>query len=163
MSSHFHALGHFTPGKKPPGTHSISYMDPRAGLNCVEKRKILPLQGIKPWVSSPLLYRLLHIEYTLCLEIRMQYSSVISATASYCTLILPLLTYWQSYCSRTSLLLVMKSSRNYHRLWASTPFFFHSLIRLSVPSYFAPAAWFPGSSTSQNIQSFSLTMKEALF
>jgi hypothetical protein len=43
----------------PPSTHWIEdLVGPRAGLEAVEKRKILPLQGLEPQPSSTLLYRL---------------------------------------------------------------------------------------------------------
>jgi hypothetical protein len=36
--------GRFTPGKEPPGTHWVGgWVDPRAGLDGVEKRKFLTL------------------------------------------------------------------------------------------------------------------------
>jgi hypothetical protein len=40
--------GRFTPGEKAPGTHWIGgWVDPRAGLDNVEKRKFLPLPGLE--------------------------------------------------------------------------------------------------------------------
>jgi hypothetical protein len=38
----------FTPGKRAPGTHWIGgWVDPRSGLNDVEKRKFLTLSGLE--------------------------------------------------------------------------------------------------------------------
>jgi hypothetical protein len=49
--------GRFTPRKRAPGTHWIGgWVGPRAGLDDVEKRKVLPLLGIEPGPSSPSLY-----------------------------------------------------------------------------------------------------------
>jgi hypothetical protein len=40
--------GHFTSGERVPGAHWIGgWMDPRAGLDNVEKRKLLNLPGLK--------------------------------------------------------------------------------------------------------------------
>jgi hypothetical protein len=40
--------GRFTPGAKAPGTHWIEgWVDPRAGPDDVEKRKIMPLLGLE--------------------------------------------------------------------------------------------------------------------
>jgi hypothetical protein len=55
MSGQLHAPAALPPGKEPTGTHWIeSWMDPRTGLDDVERRKILPLPGleIQP-VASP--------------------------------------------------------------------------------------------------------------
>jgi hypothetical protein len=56
--------GCFTPGERAPGTHWIGgWVDPRAGLDNVEKRKFLTLPGLelrscgRP-ASSQSLYRL---------------------------------------------------------------------------------------------------------
>jgi hypothetical protein len=39
-------LGRFTPGEEAPGTHWIGgWVGPRAGLDALDKRKILPLPG----------------------------------------------------------------------------------------------------------------------
>jgi hypothetical protein len=39
--------GRFTPGERDPGTHWIGgWVDPRAGLDGVEKRKFLTLPGL---------------------------------------------------------------------------------------------------------------------
>jgi len=48
-------LGRFTSGERAPGTHRIGgWMDPRAGLVAVVKRKIpQPLRGIEPRSSNP--------------------------------------------------------------------------------------------------------------
>jgi hypothetical protein len=55
----------FTPGERAPGTHWIGgWLGPRAGLDAVEKIKILPLSGIEPRPSSPSLYRLLSFGIT---------------------------------------------------------------------------------------------------
>jgi hypothetical protein len=46
----------FTPGKRGPGTHWIGgWVDPRAGLDGVEKFKFLTLQGLelRPLVIQP--------------------------------------------------------------------------------------------------------------
>jgi hypothetical protein len=57
-------LGRFTPGKRANGTHWIgSWVDPRAGLDDVEKRKFstlpgLELQTLGRRTSSQSLYRL---------------------------------------------------------------------------------------------------------
>jgi hypothetical protein len=41
-------LGHFTPKERAPGTRWIGgCVDPKTGLDDVEKRKFLPLQGLK--------------------------------------------------------------------------------------------------------------------
>jgi hypothetical protein len=46
--------GHFTPGERAHSTHWIvGWVGPRAGLDAVEKRKILDLLGIEPKLSSP--------------------------------------------------------------------------------------------------------------
>jgi hypothetical protein len=56
--------GHFTPEETAPGTHSIGgWVDPRAGLNNVKKRKFLILPGLelRPFgrpARSQSLYRL---------------------------------------------------------------------------------------------------------
>jgi hypothetical protein len=45
---------HFTPSEIAPGTHwTGGRVGPRAGMDVMEKRKILPQQRIKPWLSSP--------------------------------------------------------------------------------------------------------------
>jgi hypothetical protein len=42
------SYGRFTPGEKAPGTHWIGgWVDSKAGLDDVEKRKIFPLPGLK--------------------------------------------------------------------------------------------------------------------
>jgi hypothetical protein len=53
-------LGSFIPRENIPGTYWIGdWVGPRAGLDAVEKRKILPLPGIEPSPPSliPSLYR----------------------------------------------------------------------------------------------------------
>jgi hypothetical protein len=41
-------LGRFTPGERAPGTHWIGgWVDPRAGLDDLEMRKFLTLQGLE--------------------------------------------------------------------------------------------------------------------
>jgi hypothetical protein len=51
--------GHFTPGETVPGIHWIGgWVDPRAGLDDLEKRKFLTLPGLRtrtptPQLSSP--------------------------------------------------------------------------------------------------------------
>jgi hypothetical protein len=41
--------GRFTPGERAPGTHWMGgWVDPRAGLDDVEKRKFLTLPGLEP-------------------------------------------------------------------------------------------------------------------
>jgi hypothetical protein len=46
--------GRFTSGEKTTGTHMIGgWVVPRASLDAMEKRKILPLPGIEPQLSSP--------------------------------------------------------------------------------------------------------------
>jgi hypothetical protein len=53
------ALGVSRPGRFNAGTHYIGgWVDPRAGLKAVGKRKILPLQAIEPGLSSLWLHRL---------------------------------------------------------------------------------------------------------
>jgi hypothetical protein len=48
--------GRFTPGEIVPGTHWIEgWVGPRASLDVVEKKKILPLLGSEPRPSSLLL------------------------------------------------------------------------------------------------------------
>jgi hypothetical protein len=42
-------LGRFTPGERAPSTHWIGgWVNPRAGLDDVEKRKFLTLSGLEP-------------------------------------------------------------------------------------------------------------------
>jgi hypothetical protein len=54
VSGQLHAPAALPPGKGPPGTRWMGgWVGPRAGLDAVENRKILPLLGIKPWQSSP--------------------------------------------------------------------------------------------------------------
>jgi hypothetical protein len=54
----------YPPGERAPGTHWIGgYVDPRTGLGNMEKRKFLPLPGLKLWplghpAHSQLLYQL---------------------------------------------------------------------------------------------------------
>jgi hypothetical protein len=51
--------GHFTPRERMPGTNWIGgWVGPRAGLDAVHKRKILPMLGTEPQPSSPQLYRM---------------------------------------------------------------------------------------------------------
>jgi hypothetical protein len=38
----------FTPKERAPGTHWIVWVDPRAGLDAVKKRKFLTLLGLNP-------------------------------------------------------------------------------------------------------------------
>jgi hypothetical protein len=46
VSGQLHAPAALPPGKEPPGTHWIrGWVDPRAGLDDVEKRKFLTLPG----------------------------------------------------------------------------------------------------------------------
>jgi hypothetical protein len=46
--------GRFTPGKRSPGIHWIGgSVDPRAGLDNLEKRKFLTLPTLTPQSSSP--------------------------------------------------------------------------------------------------------------
>jgi hypothetical protein len=41
----------------------------KTGLDAVEKRKILPLPGIEPWLCSPQLYELSYpVSYYMCRE-----------------------------------------------------------------------------------------------
>jgi hypothetical protein len=45
--------GCFTAGERAPGTHWIGgWVGPRASLEAVEKRKILPQPEFEPWLSS---------------------------------------------------------------------------------------------------------------
>jgi hypothetical protein len=45
--------GRFTPGERPPGTHCIGgWVDPRAGLGDVEKRKFLTTGTRTPTLQS---------------------------------------------------------------------------------------------------------------
>jgi hypothetical protein len=56
--------GHITPGERATGTHWIEgWVGPRAGLNDVERRKILPLPGLelRPAAVQPVASR-----YTDC-------------------------------------------------------------------------------------------------
>jgi hypothetical protein len=39
--------GRFTPGERAPGTHWIGWVDPRADLGDMEKRKFLALPGLE--------------------------------------------------------------------------------------------------------------------
>jgi hypothetical protein len=63
----------FTPGERDPGTHWIGgWVDPRAGLHDVEKRKFLTLPGLKLLplgrpARSQSLYRLLNY---LCMDLK---------------------------------------------------------------------------------------------
>jgi hypothetical protein len=46
--------GRFIPGEKTASPHLIGWsVGPRAFLDAVENRKILPLPRIEPWSSSP--------------------------------------------------------------------------------------------------------------
>jgi hypothetical protein len=55
--------GRFTPDEKDPGTHwKGGWVDPRASLDDVEKRKFLTLSGIERPTRSQSLYR----PYRLC-------------------------------------------------------------------------------------------------
>jgi hypothetical protein len=48
MSGELHAPAALPPGKEPPGTHRIGHrVNPRAGLDDVEKRKFLTLPGLE--------------------------------------------------------------------------------------------------------------------
>jgi hypothetical protein len=48
VSAQLHASTALLPGKEPPGTHWIGgWVDPRAGLDDVERRKIHPLLGLE--------------------------------------------------------------------------------------------------------------------
>jgi hypothetical protein len=54
-----HAVAALPPEEISTGTHWIrGWVDPRARLDSVKKRKILPLPGIEPRQSGPSLYRL---------------------------------------------------------------------------------------------------------
>jgi hypothetical protein len=62
---------HFTPDESAPGTHWIGgWVDPRAGLDDVEKRKFLALPGLelrpfgRPARIQSLLYRLRSTDLT---------------------------------------------------------------------------------------------------
>jgi hypothetical protein len=49
VSAQLHAPAAFYPRERAPGTHCIgSWVDPRAGLDDVEKWKFLPLPGLEP-------------------------------------------------------------------------------------------------------------------
>jgi hypothetical protein len=67
--------GRFTPGVRAPGIHWIGgWLDPRAGLDDVEKRKFLTLPGLelqplgRP-ARSPSLYRLSYPGSCSCKEL----------------------------------------------------------------------------------------------
>jgi hypothetical protein len=48
VSVQLHAPTALPPGREPPGTHWIGrWVDPRAGLDNVEKKKFLPLPGLE--------------------------------------------------------------------------------------------------------------------
>jgi hypothetical protein len=48
VSGQLHAPGRFTPRERAPGTHWIGgWVDPRGGLDAVEKRKFLPPPGLE--------------------------------------------------------------------------------------------------------------------
>jgi hypothetical protein len=48
VSGQFHALAALPPEKEPPGTHWIEgWVDPRAGLDDMEKRKFLTVPGLE--------------------------------------------------------------------------------------------------------------------
>jgi hypothetical protein len=67
---------HFTPGERDPGTHWTGcWMDPRAGLDEVEKRKFLTLPGLELRTLCPLariqsLYRLRYPGYQKNVDIK---------------------------------------------------------------------------------------------
>jgi hypothetical protein len=43
----------FTLGERSPGTHWMGgWLDPRAGLDAMEKRKIFRVSVVEPWPSS---------------------------------------------------------------------------------------------------------------
>jgi hypothetical protein len=45
--------GYFTPGERSPGAHWLEgWVGPRTGLDAVEKRKMLLLPGMEPWLSG---------------------------------------------------------------------------------------------------------------
>jgi hypothetical protein len=47
VSGHLHATAALPPGESAPGTHWVGrWVDPRAGLDDVEKRKFLTLPGL---------------------------------------------------------------------------------------------------------------------
>jgi hypothetical protein len=53
MSGQLHTLLYFLLLLITPSTHWVGgWVDPRAGLDAVMKRKIFPLLGIEPWLSS---------------------------------------------------------------------------------------------------------------
>jgi hypothetical protein len=68
--------GRFTPGERAPGSHWIEgWVDPRAGLDNMEKWKLLPPHGLELWppscpACSPSLYLLhypsSHIKFNTC-------------------------------------------------------------------------------------------------
>jgi hypothetical protein len=67
MSGQLHTPAALPSGERTPGTYWIGgWVNPRAGLDTVEKRKILPLLGIEP--RSPSLNRMSYPDsYQACL------------------------------------------------------------------------------------------------
>jgi hypothetical protein len=52
----------FTPGERAPGTHWLGgWVNPRAGLDAMEKKKHLALSEIEPEPCSSSLYRLSYL------------------------------------------------------------------------------------------------------
>jgi hypothetical protein len=83
--------GLFTPGERAPGTHWIrDWVDPRAGLDDLEKRKFLTIPGLELWplsrpARSQSLYRLSYPGFSLnALQIytQLQYEAVLYRTSS---------------------------------------------------------------------------------
>jgi hypothetical protein len=66
MSGQFHALAALPPGERALGTYWIGgWVDPRAGLDDVQKRKILTLMGLelRPLCSPPRSQSLYRLSY----------------------------------------------------------------------------------------------------
>jgi hypothetical protein len=58
MNGQLHVPAALSPGEIAAGTHWLGgWVSPRAGLDAVEKGKILTLPGFEPGPSSPSLYR----------------------------------------------------------------------------------------------------------
>jgi hypothetical protein len=64
--------GRFTPGEKAPGTHWIGgWVNPRANLDDVEKKKFLPLQELN---SDPSVVQSVASRYTDCANLSLSLS-----------------------------------------------------------------------------------------
>jgi hypothetical protein len=73
--------GRFSPGEGAPGTHCVGgWVDPRSGLDDVEKRKFLTLPGLGlqtlgPSACSQSLYRLCYLDQN---SVRVSFQATVS-------------------------------------------------------------------------------------